>query len=160
MNKAFLLIGGNTGRRQDYLGKARNGIEDICGKILQASPVYETAAWGLEDQPSFLNQVLEIETGLKAPGLLRNVLSLEETLGRRREAKYGPRVIDIDILFFNNEAINTEGLTVPHPQMPYRRFVLVPLNDIAPQKLHPLLKKSVAQLLDECPDHLPVQKFR
>lgn len=160
MNKAFLLIGGNTGRREDYLAKARKGIEAACGKIVQTSSVYETAAWGLEDQPAFLNQALELETEHTAPELLRNILSLEESLGRKREARYGPRVIDIDILFFNDDVINTAGLTVPHPQMQNRRFVLLPLNEIAPQKLHPLLKRPAAQLLIECPDHLPVQKFQ
>lgn len=159
MNEAFLLTGGNTGNRKSHLLKAKQQIEKRCGSILQESSVYETAAWGKEDQDAFLNQVLKIETSLDASSLLTNLLAIEEEMGRKRETKYGPRNIDIDILFFNNDIISLPGLTIPHPQMQHRRFVLEPLNEIAPGKIHPVSKKTVSQLLAQCTDPLPVNKI-
>jgi 2-amino-4-hydroxy-6-hydroxymethyldihydropteridine diphosphokinase len=160
MNKAYLLIGGNMGNREKFLSAAREEIAKRCGLIIQQSAVYQTAAWGVEDQDAFLNQVLAIETRLDAQALLQQILCIEELLGRKREEKYGPRIIDIDILFYNNDIIKTEGLTVPHPQLQNRRFVLEPLNEIAPELVHPLLQKNVTELLAECPDNLAVQKFQ
>ena len=145
--------------RMSVLAKARESISHTCGKIIIQSSVYETAAWGKEDQEAFLNQVILIETSLSPTDLLTTVLKIEEDLGRKRQLKYGPRIIDIDILFYNNDVINIEGLKIPHPQMQYRRFVLTPLNEIAPQKLHPLLNKTVSQLLEACDDSLAVNKF-
>ena len=159
MNEAYLLTGGNIADRRVYLTKARGEIIKRCGRILDESSVYETAAWGKEDQDCFLNQVLRIETGLDADELLKTVLQIEEDLGRKRELKYGPRTIDIDILFFNDAIINHQGLKIPHPQMHNRRFVLTPLNEIAENKLHPVFKKKISRLLDICPDNLPVNKF-
>jgi 2-amino-4-hydroxy-6-hydroxymethyldihydropteridine diphosphokinase len=126
---------------------------------LQVSSIYETAAWGMENQEAFLNQVLEIETNLNPDELLQSILQIEEGLGRKRELKYGPRTIDIDILFFNDQVIDQEGLKIPHPQLQNRRFVLVPLNEIASNKIHPIFKKTISQLLAECPDPLTVNKF-
>jgi 2-amino-4-hydroxy-6-hydroxymethyldihydropteridine diphosphokinase len=159
MNEAFLLIGGNMGDRLDYLSKAAISISESCGVIARASSIYETAAWGKEDQSAFLNQVLKLKTKLDPKGLLRALLEIEHQLGRERIGKYGPRVIDLDILFFNDEVVREEGLTIPHPQMQNRRFVLEPLNEIAPEKMHPVLQKKIAQLLAECPDPLPVNKI-
>lgn len=159
MSEAFLLTGGNIGDRPNYLSLAKKEIEKRCGKILQESSIYETAAWGKEDQEAFLNQVLRIETALSSKELLHTILKIEEDLGRTRDLKYGPRIIDIDILFFNDEVIDSHGLKLPHPQMQNRRFVLVPLNEIAPQKIHPVIKKTVSQLLSDCPDPLAVNKF-
>ncbi|HTM93959.1 MAG TPA: 2-amino-4-hydroxy-6-hydroxymethyldihydropteridine diphosphokinase [Flavisolibacter sp.] len=159
MNEVYLLTGGNIGNRLAYLSKAKEEIEKRCGSILKESSVYETAAWGKEDQGAFLNQVLKIGTSLHPEEVLKTILEIEERLGRKRQLKYGPRIIDIDILFFNDDIINQHDLKIPHPQMQNRRFVLVPLNEIAPNKVHPSLHKTIAQLLAECPDPLAVNKF-
>jgi 2-amino-4-hydroxy-6-hydroxymethyldihydropteridine diphosphokinase len=159
MNKVYLLTGGNIGDRTNYLQRAKEEIRKRCGGILMESSVYETEAWGDESQEAFLNQVLKIETQLRPEDLLKKLLQIEEELGRKREAKYGPRTIDIDILLFNDEVITQHGLKLPHPQLQNRRFVLIPLNEIAADKIHPVLKKTIAQILAECPDPLAVNKF-
>ena len=159
MNVAYLLIGGNMGNRLQYLEKAKAAIQKACGAITASSSIYETAAWGKEDQQSFLNQALEVDTALSADEVLDNILSIEEELGRVREIKYGPRIIDIDILLFNDEVIDTRRLMVPHPELPNRRFALQPLSDIAPFKKHPISGKTINELLAECRDTLSVDKF-
>jgi 2-amino-4-hydroxy-6-hydroxymethyldihydropteridine diphosphokinase len=159
MSEVYLLTGGNIGNRLDYLLRAKEQIKKRCGSIVQESSVYETAAWGKEDQGAFLNQVLKIETNLHPEEILKSILEIEKSFGRKRELKYGPRTIDIDILFFNDDIINQYDLKIPHPQMQNRRFVLVPLNEIAPDKIHPSLHKTISQLLSECPDPLAVNKF-
>ena len=110
-------------------------------------------------QPDFLNQVIEVATSLDATETLQRILSIEKSMGRIRTEKNAPRVIDIDILFFNNEIITRSDLTVPHPEIQNRRFVLTPLYEIAPQMIHPLLNKSIEQLLLMCPDPLAVKKI-
>ena len=159
MNTAYLLIGGNIGNRVANLQAAIEAIKQFGGTLKGISKVYETAAWGLEDQPSFLNQALELETALTPKELLKVLLEIEKSLGRERGEKYGPRLIDIDILLYNDEVIDEEGLKIPHPQMPFRRFVLQPLTEIAGEKIHPLLHQSIYELLLHCPDGLEVHKF-
>lgn len=159
MNAAFLLIGGNIGDREHYLDAAKVGIAEQCGTITAVSGMYETEAWGLEHQNAFLNQALGLHTTLPARNLLQTLLGIEEQLGRKREVKYGPRTIDIDILLFNNEVIHEPHLTIPHPEIQNRRFALQCLADIAPTKEHPLFHKTVQQLLAECPDPLTVHKI-
>lgn len=141
MNKAYLLIGGNMGNRQQNLGRA---IELLGkpGKVLRQSGLYETAAWGKTDQPSFLNQALLLATALTARHLLEAVLHIEEKMGRKREEKYGPRIIDIDILFYDAAVIHEPGLVIPHPEIQNRRFALEPMHEIAPNLEHPILKKN------------------
>jgi 2-amino-4-hydroxy-6-hydroxymethyldihydropteridine diphosphokinase len=158
-NKAWLLTGSNVGDRLQNLGKARELITEQCGIITSASSLYETEPWGNTHQPQFLNQALEIETSLSAPELMQEILKVEESIGRKRRKKYDPRLIDIDILLFNDERADTDLIRIPHPEMTRRRFVLVPLAEIAPQIIHPVLGKKIKQLLEECPDKLAVKKF-
>lgn len=159
MNKAYLLIGGNMGLRENYLSKAKKAIERECGKITKQSAIYETEAWGMTEQSAFLNQALSVQTKLDPEELLHAILTIEEELGRKRDIRYGPRIIDIDILLFNNEIITIPNLEIPHPEMQNRRFALQCLNDIASEKNHPVFQKTIAQLLAECPDPLTVNKF-
>ena len=159
MNKAYLLTGGNMGNREEILGKALALIREYCGTIRAMSSIYETAAWGKNDQPSFLNQAIEIHTDLQPRQLLRQILKIEKQIGRVREEKYGPRIIDIDILFYNDEVHNYPLLKLPHPEIQNRRFVLFPLVEIAAEFIHPVLKKTIAELLAICPDKLEVSKL-
>jgi len=159
MNTAYLLTGGNLGERDENLAKARELINGQCGIVSKASSLYESAAWGKTEQASFLNQALEIETTLNACQLIRCILKIEKSMGRVREEKYGPRIIDIDILLFNDEIHNYKFLRVPHPEMQNRRFALVPLAEIAPDVEHPVFKKKISQLMKDCPDPLEVKKY-
>lgn len=159
MNKVFLLIGGNMGDRLQNLHQAIALLSATCGPVIQQSAVYETAAWGKTDQAAFLNQALLLHTSLSAQELITAVLLVEERMGRQRAEKFGPRVIDIDIMFFNEEVINEPHLTIPHPQMQNRRFALVPLNELAPKMVHPVLNKTLEELLLECKDELPVINY-
>jgi 2-amino-4-hydroxy-6-hydroxymethyldihydropteridine diphosphokinase len=159
MNKAYLLTGSNLGDREQYLAAARSLLHEHCGTIVRASSLYETAAWGKTDQPSFLNQALELDTLLTARQLIRRILKLEKMMGRVRDEKYGQRLIDIDILLFNNEKHNYPLLKVPHPEMQNRKFALLPLAEIAAGIIHPVLNKNINELLKECKDELPVKKY-
>lgn len=159
MNKAYLLTGGNMDKREENLVRACNLISQYCGDIVKTSSLYETAAWGKEDQPSFLNQALKIQTMLTPQQLLKQLLNIEKMIGRVRKEKYGPRIIDIDILLFNDEIINDKGLNIPHPEMQNRRFALTPLAEIAPGAVHPRFKKTISELLATCPDILKVKKI-
>lgn len=159
MNRTYLLIGGNVGNRHENLEKAAQLIDEQAGKIVQRSAIYETEAWGKSDQPAFLNQVLEVETGHGPQPLLHAILQIEQGMGRERKEKYGPRTIDIDILLYEDIELDTDELVIPHPQMHLRRFALSPLAEIAPQVIHPFFKKSIDQLLLECKDELTVKKL-
>jgi 2-amino-4-hydroxy-6-hydroxymethyldihydropteridine diphosphokinase len=159
MNISYLLIGGNEGDRRATLARAREHIAADAGSIRSRSSLYETAPWGKTDQPDFLNQALLVGTTLDAPSLLRALLGIEEKMGRKRLVKYGSRIIDIDILFFNDAIIRQPGLVIPHPEIPNRRFVLTPLAEIAPDHIHPVLGISVRELLITCTDPLAVKKL-
>lgn len=157
--RVFLLLGTNLGDRAVNLGQATEAIDREVGKIAKASSVFETSAWGKTDQPAFLNQAVEITTQFDVEDLLTRLLSIEERLGRRRNEHWGERIIDIDILFFGDEIYTSPRLLIPHPQLGNRRFTLIPLNEIAPDFVHPLLKKTVSELLAVCPDPLSVTKY-
>ncbi len=158
MNKAYLLLGSNMGNSQKQLNNAIVNIEKKIGKVLRRSGLYKTAAWGKTDQPDFLNQVVIVETCLNAAQTMQTILSIEAAMGRIRTEKNAPRIIDIDILFFNKEIIREKNLVVPHPAIQLRRFVLVPLNELSPNFIHPVLKKTNHQLLLNCADKLDVKK--
>jgi 2-amino-4-hydroxy-6-hydroxymethyldihydropteridine diphosphokinase len=159
MNKTYLLTGGNEGDRYLNLQQARANIELICGQLLLISSLYETAAWGKTDQPDFLNQVLLVNTVLSPRSLLDAIFSIEEKGGRKRTVKNAPRTIDIDILFYNRLVLEESGLTIPHPRIAERRFVLEPLNEISPEFVHPVFGKTIHELLLECNDELAVKKI-
>lgn len=156
MNKAYLLMGGNVGDTKQIFLTAIVLLESECGIVSKKSSLYDTAPWGKADQQNFLNQALLLDTPLSAHDLLRNILYIEEKMGRRRLEKNGPRVIDIDILLYNELIIDDVQLSIPHPELQFRRFALTPLAEIAPSYIHPILHKSVAQLLLECGDQLEV----
>ena len=156
---AYLSIGSNLGERQENLANAIKQIEANCGNIIKASAIYETAAWGNAEQPSFLNQCLVVKTDLSAKKLIKQLLHIERLMGRERKEKMGPRLIDLDIILMDEEVVFSEFLTLPHPHLQDRKFVLLPLAEIAPKAFHPIFNKTVEQLLIECSDVLDVKKF-
>ena len=156
MNKVFLITGGNLGDRGENLQQAAGLIFQRIGKIEKNSKIYETEAWGIKDQPAFYNQVLVIKTNLSAQKVLDSILQIEEEMGRKRTFKNAARIIDIDILFFNDDIVNEQNLQIPHPHIGDRRFVLLPLNEVAPQMMHPVFKKTISELLSITGDQLKV----
>ncbi len=159
MNRAYLLLGSNLGNREENLKISKELIGLECGKILQSSLIYETEPWGTINQPLFLNQALKLATSLTSSELIKTVLKIETTMGRLRVEKMGPRLIDIDILFFNDEILETEMLQLPHPELQNRKFVLTPLAEIAPLLFHSILNKTVIQLLNGCKDEMKVKTY-
>jgi 2-amino-4-hydroxy-6-hydroxymethyldihydropteridine diphosphokinase len=151
-NQVFILLGTNLGDRVSNLEKAKNEIDLKIGKVIKTSNLYETAPWGITDQPSFLNQVLQVSTYLKCEKILSLILKIELDMGRKREVKWGSRLIDIDILYFGNKVIKKQELIVPHPFLQERRFTLVPLAEIAPDFIHPILQETNSELLEKCED--------
>ena len=156
---AFLLLGGNLGDRKSNLEKAALLIEKKIGPVTAKSALYETRPWGKTDQPDFLNQVLVLKTEQNPELILKSALSIEQEMGRVRIEKWGARLIDIDLVYVETQILNSKNLILPHPGIAQRRFVLEPLAEIAPDFIHPILKKSHRQLLNECEDPLPVNKI-
>lgn len=159
MAKVFFLIGGNLGNREEILQNTVTQIENKVGEVIKLSSVYETAPWGFSHEQNFLNQVVVVETDLSPIAVLDRTQGIELDLGRKRKKnRYSERTIDIDILFYDLDIIDSERLEVPHPRMAERKFALIPLKEIASNLKHPVFNKSVAELLEVCPDKLEVVK--
>ncbi len=159
MFQVYLLLGANLGERFEQMQSAFDEIDKQVGRVIQYSSIYETAAWGEEDGPDYLNQVLLIETHLKPLEVLEKINLIEEQLGRTRKLKWESRLIDIDILFYEDLIIDSYNLIVPHPYIHHRKFTMVPLVEIAPDFIHPLLQKSNKELLKDLRDDLEVKKM-
>jgi len=160
MEEAYLLLGGNLGEREQYLETATRRIKEHCGAVIRMSSIYESEPWGFEDNRDFLNQVIVIRTKLDPHRLLGEVLKIEDSMGRKRiPGKFVSRKIDIDILFYGKHIVEDAKLKIPHPRLQERRFVLMPLLEIAPELKHPVLKKTMRELYSECPDKLRVSSY-
>lgn len=142
----YLALGTNLGHRTSNLRRAIEALPPAV-TVLAESPVYETPPWGFADQPHFLNMVIEGETRLAPLELLKFLKQLEGSLGRVPSVRFGPRLIDVDLLFYDDLILDTPELTLPHPRLQERAFVLVPLADLAPALVHPLLGKPISALL-------------
>ena len=157
---AYLLLGGNLGNREANLKKAIELVNDKIGKVIISSSLYETAAWGKTDQPAFLNQAIALQTNLSALEVLDLALGIEQELGRVRKDKWGERLIDIDLILFGDQIINIpDKLQVPHPHMQYRKFVMEPLAEIAPEVVHPILGETILSISRNIDDPLEVKKL-
>ncbi len=161
MNTAYLCLGGNIGDREASMRLAVTKINELAGATILASSFYETEAWGVTGQQAYLNCCIAVETKLSAGELITLLLTIEKELGRTRDLwqTYEPRTIDIDILFFNKDIITQDHLIVPHPRLHLRKFVLIPLNEIASKFLHPVLNKTIFNLLEECKDASSVKLY-
>jgi 2-amino-4-hydroxy-6-hydroxymethyldihydropteridine diphosphokinase len=158
---AFVGIGTNLGDREANIDEALTRIEESLGEILVTSSVYESEPWGFESKDKFLNMVVYIRTDLTPSGLLGRILMIEAQMGRIREDKeYKSRIIDLDILIYEDEILNEPSLEIPHPRIHERKFVLVPLCEIAPDIVHPVKRKTFRELLEECRDECEVVKFK
>lgn len=161
MTKLYLLLGGNLGDKEKIFSEAQINLYNLLGEITAQSAVYETEPWGFESTDLFWNQVLEITTSLSPEEVLRKTQQTELELGRiRKSNQYDSRIIDIDILFYEEKIVELPNLIIPHPRIQERKFVLIPLNEIAPNLKHPVFQKTVSQLLAECTDQLRVEKVK
>lgn len=161
MNQVFLLIGGNLDDRFGLLSIAKVDISEEIGEILQESSIYETAPWGFESEQDFLNQVIIVSTSLSPIQVLRKCQIIENKLGRfRQSGHYASRTMDIDILFYNDEIINTHDLIIPHERLHQRRFTLEPLVELMPKLMHPVIKKPLSEILKECTDKANVKRLQ
>jgi len=159
LNTAYILLGGNIGDVLQTFYKARTFINGVAGQVTASSSIYRSLPWGFQSNDLFLNQALEISTILQPLDLLATLLDIEKSLGRKRTKRgYQSRMIDIDILFYENIIIDQNGLTLPHPRMHLRQFTLLPLSEIAPNYIHPVLKVTVKELVQLCPDQSEVEK--
>ena len=152
MSKVYFSIGSNKGNRSGLINEAIDKIDIIIGKVVLKSSIYETKSWGFNSN-NFYNICILLESTLTPELILNKILTIEKDMGRLKTTdQYSDRCIDIDILFYNNKIINTKELTIPHPLIQKRKFVLVPLSEIAPSYKHPILRKNISTLLSECKD--------
>lgn len=156
--KAILLLGSNQQNPRAQLTKALQNLEEL-GTILRYSSVYITAAWGNTEQDDFYNQAVEIELFEDPSVLMKKIIAIEERMGRKRNIKWEPRIIDIDVISIDNQILSLDDLKVPHPHMHERMFVLKPLFEIQAQWVHPILKQSITELIAHCEDKLEVRKL-
>ena len=160
MTRVYFLLGGNIGNREELLSEAIRKMTNQLGKYVQSSALYETEPWGFTHEQNFLNQVVIFDSELAALDILDKTQAIEKELGRvRKTTQYCERTIDIDILFYGDEQIENERLSVPHPRIQERSFALYPLKELIPEFIHPILKKSIKQLRNECTDELEINKF-
>ena len=159
MNTVFLQLGSNMDDRNAHLKNTNKLIAEEIGAIQKKSKIYESVPWGVENQNNYLNQVLEIKSEFSAEEVLERVLQIEDNIGRIRNEKWGERIIDIDILLFNDLIVEKEGICIPHIHLHNRKFVLIPLNEIAPSFTHPKYNKTIRELLSECKDIESVEKY-
>ncbi len=159
MEFVYLLLGSNLGDRNDYLTEAKRLLEESVGKQTRSSSVYETQSWGVAGLPDYLNQVIEIKTMYLPVDILKKTQLVEEILHRERTNKWHSRTIDIDILFFGKAIVELPELKIPHPEIQNRLFTLVPLDELIPDFIHPILKKTIHKLKQEVNDGLPVKKY-
>jgi 2-amino-4-hydroxy-6-hydroxymethyldihydropteridine diphosphokinase len=155
-----LHLGSNLGSRIKNISLAKLFIEQKIGKILKCSSLYETEAWGVTDQAKFINLALQLETDLDPLAVLEEIHWIEDKLGRERNQHWGERTIDIDILFFGDQIIKKANLKIPHPEITNRNFVLVPLEEIIPDHIHPEIKKTIRELKEECQDTSKVWLYK
>jgi 2-amino-4-hydroxy-6-hydroxymethyldihydropteridine diphosphokinase len=159
MSRVYLLLGSNMGDRRHILMMARAQIQAMTGSVVRLSSIYETEPWGFDDAPDFLNQALIVETDHSPRDVLEQVLSIERRLGRERLPGMVSRILDIDILFYDDLVMNEPDFIIPHPRLPQRRFALVPMDEIAGDYIHPALKKPIAVLLARCRDRHRVTRY-
>jgi len=161
MHQLFLGTGGNLGNKQANFDKVYTHIQNELGTVLKCSQIFETAPWGFESDHLFWNQVLLVETQFSPVEVLERIAKIEAFFGRKRTGeRYTSREMDIDILYFDDLVLETESLTIPHPQIAKRLFVLVPLAEIAPEFVHPVLKLISVEMLSVCDDNSEVRKVK
>ena len=161
MISIYILLGGNIGDKKRIFSEVYDRLAQQIGKISAQSAIYETEPWGFESDDLFWNQVLEISCELLPEEVLKKTQQIEIELGRiRKKNQYDSRIIDIDILFYGNQIIELKNLVIPHQRIQERNFVLVPMNEIASDFIHPVFQKSISQMLSECTDQLKVEKIK
>lgn len=160
MHKVYFILGSNEGNREKNLQFARDYMQKNMGELLSQSNIYETANWGSDEWPAHLNQAVAIKTSLSPEHILKHIKEAEGQAGRTRIVRWGPRTLDIDILFYDDRVVATQDLTIPHPLIAERRFVLAPLVEIAADYIHPLTGEDIKTMLARCPDPLSVSIWK